>query len=130
MRNTSMKSTLSHNTRWEQFDWLQIKRYVERMQQRIYRAERLGNKRKVRNLQRMLIRSKSVLLLSIKRVTQTNKGKKTAGVDGETALTGKERLGLYKIMLNKNIWNHRPRPSSRIYIKKKNGKLRPLSIRQ
>jgi len=128
MRNTSKKSTLPHNIRWGQLNWLQIKRYVERMQQRIYRAESLGNKRKVRNLQRILIRSKSVLLLAIKRVTQANKGKKTAGIDGETALTGTERIELYKAMAGKNIWNHRPKPSRRTYIKKKNGKLRPLSI--
>jgi len=61
-------------------------------------------------------------------VTQTNKGKKTAGVDGETALTPKERMELFQEMKEMDIRYHKPKPSHRIYIKKKNGKLRPLSI--
>ena len=76
----------------------------------------------------MLINSKSALLISIKRITQTNKGKKTAGIDGYKALTEKERVNLYKKMQGCHIKKHNPRPSVRTYIKKKNGKLRPLSI--
>jgi Retron-type reverse transcriptase len=72
--------------------------------------------------------SKAALLLSIKRITQLNKGKKTAGVDGFTALTDDERKQLYLQMASQHIGKHQPRPSSRTYIKKKNGKLRPLSI--
>jgi RNA-directed DNA polymerase (EC 2.7.7.49) len=83
MRKTSnnRKSTLPPDTQWKQIDWFHANGYVEKLQQRIYRAECLGDKRKVRNLQRLLVRSKAMLLVSIKRVTQTNKGKKTAGVD-------------------------------------------------
>lgn len=69
-----------------------------------------------------------MLLVSIRRVTQVNKGKKTPGIDGETALTGKERMKLYNQMLQLDIAKHKPKPSYRTYIKKKNGKLRPLSI--
>ena len=83
MRNTSnRKSTLSPDTQWKLINWFHVNRYVEKLQQRIYRAECLDDKRKVRNLQRLLVRSKAMLLVSIKRVTQINKGKKTAGVDG------------------------------------------------
>ncbi|MGF7060876.1 reverse transcriptase N-terminal domain-containing protein [Brassicibacter mesophilus] len=97
MRKTSnyRKSTLSPDTQWELIDWSQINRYVEKLQQRIYRAECLGDKRQVRNLQRLLIRSKAMLLASIKRVTQINKGKITAGVDGEIALSNEDRLKLF-----------------------------------
>lgn len=82
MRNTlsKTKSTLPDTTKWNSLNWLHIKRYVEKLQQRIYRAESLGNNRKVRELQRLLMRSNSALLVSIKRITQMNKGKKTAGV--------------------------------------------------
>jgi RNA-directed DNA polymerase len=76
----------------------------------------------------MLINSKSALLISIKKITQTNKGKKTAGIDGYKALTDAERMKLYKKVSGYHIQNHNPKPSIRTYIKKKNGKLRPLSI--
>jgi len=130
MRNASliMKSTLPNNLTWKQINWVHVYRYVEKLQQRIYRAESLGIKRKVRELQRLLMRSKSALLLSIKRITQINKGKKTAGVDGFTVLTDGERIKLYRKMKDYQIGLHRPKPSHRTYIKKKNGKLRPLSI--
>lgn len=129
MRNTSIKkSTLPNNITWKQINWVHVNRYVEKLQQRIYRAESLGKKRKVRELQRMLMHSKSALLLSIKRITQINKGKKTAGVDRFTVLTDGERIKLYRKMAEYQINCHRPKPSQRTYIKKKNGKLRPLSI--
>lgn len=130
MRDASliMKSTLPNNITWKQINWIHVYRYVEKLQQRIYRAESLGDKRKVRELQRLMMHSKSALLVSIKRVTQINKGKKTAGVDGFTVLTYGERIRLYRKMADHQISCHLPKPSHRTYIKKKNGKLRPLSI--
>ena len=130
MRNTllQIKSTTSFPTNWKELQWKQIRKYVNRLQQRIYRAESLGNKRKTRQLQRLLMRSKAVLLLSIRRITQENKGRKTAGVDGITIQTDIERMNLYRKMCNRTIAYHNPKPSYRTYIKKKNGKLRPLSI--
>ncbi|MBU3175187.1 group II intron reverse transcriptase/maturase [Clostridium estertheticum] len=130
MRKTSIyrKSTLSPDAQWKLIDWFHINKYVERLQQRIYCAECLGNKRKVRSLQRILVRSKAMMLISIKRVTQINKGKKTAGVDGEIAIANKERLKLFNDLSEGDIGKHKAKPSHRTYIKKKNGKLRPLSI--
>ena len=130
MSNTStiMKSTSSNEFNWNSINWFHINRYVETMQQRIYRAEILGNKRKVRDLQRILVHSKAMLLTAIKRVTQVNRGKRTAGIDGMVIQTPAERWELYKQMENQRIELHNPKPSYRTYIKKKNGKLRPLSI--
>lgn len=130
MRNTSnfRKSTLLLNTQWKHIEWFRVNRYVEKLQQRIFRAERLGDSRRVRNLQRLLVRSKAMLLVSIKRVTQINKGKKTAGVDGEIVLSNRDRMQLFHDLTKLDIEKHKPKPSHRTYIKKKNGKLRPLSI--
>ena len=85
MNTLKSKSAMPLITDWSQIDWQKINRYVEKLQQRIYHAERTGDKRKVRNLQRMLMNSEAALLASIRRVTQLNKGKRTAGVDGYKA---------------------------------------------
>lgn len=128
MNTSKTKSALPDVTNWHAIDWVSVERYVEKLQQRIYHAESLGNKRKVRDLQRMMLHSKAALLLSVKRVTQINKGKKTAGINKYTALTPKARLELYNDMKQCNIYQHKPKPAYRTYIKKKNGKLRPLGI--
>lgn len=124
--NTSTVSP--HIQNWELLNWKKIYEYVKKLRQRIFRAEQLGQKRKVRKLQRLMIRSNANLLLSIKRVAQTNKGKQTAGVDGETALTSSDRLILYNLLKEYNIKYIRPKPAKRVYIPKKNGKMRPLGI--
>jgi RNA-directed DNA polymerase len=109
-------------------NWNHIERYVMKLQQRIYHAESQKNHRKVISLQRLLLRSRAALLLSIRRVTQLNKGKRTAGVDGITILSAKERVWIFNLMRNRSLYLHKPKPAHRIYIKKKNGKLRPLGI--
>ncbi|HDR4043732.1 TPA: reverse transcriptase N-terminal domain-containing protein, partial [Bacillus anthracis] len=80
MNTVNMKSAVSPQvTQWNSIQWKEIENYVKKLRQRIYRAEQFGNKRKVRKLQRLMLRSKANLLLSIKRVTQINQGKRTAG---------------------------------------------------
>ena len=90
LTETKIKSALSFPTDWQAVQWHKAEKYVEKLQKRIFHAEKNGNKRKVRDLQRMLMKSKSALLLSIRRVTQINKGKRTAGVDGFIPSTSTE----------------------------------------
>ena len=125
---TSIKSAMPFPTDWQTINWQKAEKYVEKLQKRIFHAEQSKDKRKVRDLQRTLMKSKSALLMSVRRVTQINKGKRTAGVDGFKALLPKERLSLYHQMLEMDISLHKPKPAYRTYIKKKNGKLRPLGI--
>ena len=67
--------TISPSDFWANINWFKVAKYVDKLQRRIYRAVCEGDFRKVRNLQRILYRSDSVLLLAIRRVTQTNKGR-------------------------------------------------------
>lgn len=124
----NMSAVSPHIQNWELINWKKVYAYVKKLRQRIFRAEQLGQKRKIRKLQRLMIRSKANLLLSVKRVTQINKGKKTAGVDGEIAITSSDRLMLYNLLKEYNIKYIRPKPARRVYIPKKNGKTRPLGI--
>lgn len=118
--NTSIKkSVLPNITDWDKINWSIIGQYVEKLQQRIYHAERLGRVRQVRGLQRLLMKSQAALLLSIRKVTQINKGKRTAGVDGYKALAPHERIELYNKMKDMDINCHRPKPAYRTYIERK-----------
>jgi RNA-directed DNA polymerase len=115
---------------WYEIPWRKLEDHVKRLQQRIYRAEGLGQKRRVRGLQRVLMRSQAALLLAIRQVTQINKGKRTAGVDGYKATTPAERVKLYQKLKGYNLFSHNPKPTRRSYIPKdkKRTKLRPLGI--
>ncbi|PHF65990.1 reverse transcriptase N-terminal domain-containing protein [Priestia aryabhattai] len=127
--DTSLRASahVSHKD-WYSIDWSIIQKYVAKLRQRIYRAEQQNQQRRVRKLQRLLLRSKANLLLSIRRVTQQNNGKRTPGVDGYTASKPNERIKLYQQLVQCNVFRHRPKPEKRTFIPKKNEKLRPLGI--
>ena len=109
---------------WNSIDWKYRRRQVRRLQVRIAKAVQEGKWNKVKVLQYLLTRSFYAKLLAVKRVT-TNKGKNTPGVDG-VLWKGAERK--WREALNLKRRGYRPQPLRRIYIPKKNGKKRPLSI--
>jgi RNA-directed DNA polymerase len=71
---------------WSSIDWRQVEDDVRRLRQRIFTAARDGDLKKVRDLQKLMLRSRANALLSVRRVAELNAGRKTAGVDGKTAL--------------------------------------------
>jgi RNA-directed DNA polymerase len=79
---------------WNTIPWKKIEKNVFKLQKRIYQASSSGNVKTVRKLQRLLINSRSAKLLAVRKVTQDNQGKRTAGVDGIKSLTPKQRLKL------------------------------------
>ena len=114
---------------WALVDWRKAERSRYRLQKRIYKAAGRGNVRVVHNLQRKLMRSWSARVLAVRRVTQDNQGKKTAGVDGRTALTAAERVVLVQELEPKQRKRRKPLPVRRVWIPKP-GKTekRPLGI--
>jgi RNA-directed DNA polymerase len=110
---------------WNAVPWRKLERTVYKLQKRIYQASVRGDVRQVHRLQRLLLASKAAKCLAVKRVTQDNRGKKTAGVDGKTALTPKERTALVATL----TLDTQPRPTRRVWIPKP-GKpeKRPLGI--
>jgi len=79
---------------WNMLPWKQIERSVFKLQKRIYRAAQRDDRRTVHKLQRLLMKSRSAKLLAVRRVTQDNQGKRTAGVDGVKSLQPLQRLKL------------------------------------
>src|SRR5437899_7777048 len=79
---------------WKQVPWKKLEQHIFRIQKRIYRASQRGETRKVEKLQKLLMKSKSARLLAVRRVTQDNQGKKTAGIDGVKSVNPKGRYAL------------------------------------
>lgn len=110
---------------WFSINWKSVEKRVTNLRQRIYRATERAQWKKVRSLMKLMLRSYSNLLLSVRRVTQTNQGKKTPGVDRQVVSSPKGKMALVRRMLDYSLWQ--AQPVRRIYIPKAGGK-RPLGI--
>ena len=79
---------------WRQIDWRRVEDEVRRLRQRIFTASKAGDLARVRSLQKLMLRSRANTLLSVRRVTERNAGRLTAGVDGEVVLTPEAKARL------------------------------------
>jgi group II intron reverse transcriptase/maturase len=112
---------------WKTLPWKKFRRNLFRLQKRVYKAVQVGDKRKAKSLQKLILKSTSARLLAIRQVTQLNAGKKTAGIDGKTALTFEQRFELSeKLRTEANNWKHQG--LREIPIPKKDGKTRILKV--
>ena len=118
-------NTVQPMYKWSDIPWHKLERNVYKLQKRIYKASRRDDVKLVRRLQKLLIKSWAAKCLAVRRVTQDNQGRKTAGVDGAKSLTPKQRLTLVdKITLGTKV-----APTRRVWIPKPGkDEKRPLGI--
>lgn len=112
---------------WAHIPWRKLERKVYRLQKRIYQASLRGNDKAVHSLQRLLMKSQAARTLAVRKVTQDNQGKRTAGIDGVKSVAPAQRL----IMVQR-LRHHqtiKPQPTRRVWIPKPGkAEQRPLGI--
>lgn len=119
--NASLETKVNQ---WSSIDWQKVEKEVRKLQMRIAKATEQKQYGKVKSLQWILTHSYNAKLLAVKRVT-SNKGKYTAGIDNITWDSETKKIGAVKTLKRSS---YKPLPLRRVYIPKKNGKMRPLSI--
>src|SRR5262245_19019163 len=98
---------------WEVVNWRLHEDNVRRLRRRIFKAAKDGDLAKVRSLQKLMLRSWSNTLVSVRQVAQRNTGRKTAGIDAEVALTPAARMAL-AVRVHRSIHTWQPVPVKRV----------------
>ena len=112
---------------WDAVDWRAVEEDVRRLRQRIFAASKAGDLKKVRNLQKLMLRSRSNALAAVRRVTELNAGRLTAGVDG-LVVVGSQPKADWADWVQHRSRSWTPKPVRRVYVPKVNGKQRPIGI--
>lgn len=126
MQSIALANGAKGQTDWNAIDWRQANRIVRNLRQRIFRATTERNYKKVRSLQKLMLRSYANTLLCVRKVTQQNAGRNTPGIDKVVVKTPAARGKLVDEMSIFTPW--KAKPARRVYIPKSNGKKRPLGI--
>lgn len=112
---------------WNRLPWKKFRKNLFRLQKRIYKAVCVGDYRKARSLQKLILKSTSARLLAVRQVSQLNAGKRTPGIDKVAKLTFEQRFELSeKLLHHGSNWKHRG--LREIPIPKKDGKMRILKV--
>ena len=112
--------------KWKTLPWKDFEKTLFRLQHRLYKASKEQDIAKCKQIQSLILGSACSRYLAVRQVTQLNRGKKTAGVDGQSSLNPKERLQLAEELKCISDWKHQP--IRRVFIPKANGSMRPLGI--
>src|SRR6266516_1067138 len=126
MQGHSLANGTEKQTEWNAINWRKVNRTVRNLRHRIFRATQEGNQNKVRSLQKLMLKSYSNRLVSVRRVAQINAGKNTPGVDKLVIKTPAARGKMVNALAHYTLW--KAKPAKRIYIPKANNKRRPLGI--
>src|SRR5260221_4174358 len=126
VKKTRLANGTEKQTDWKAIDWRKANRTVRNLRHRIFRATQEGNLKKVRSLQKLMLKSYSNRLVSVRRVAQVNAGKHTPGVDKLVIKTPAARGKMVDALAHYSLW--KARPARRVYIPKSTNKLRPLGI--
>src|SRR5260370_38055458 len=113
MQSESRANGPEGRTVWDLVDGRETHRIVPNLRQRIFRAARANDHRRVRSLQKLMLRSRSNILLSVRRVTQVNAGRNAAGVDKVLVKTPAARGQLVDHLATFEPW--RAKPVRRVY---------------
>src|SRR5437763_15489824 len=111
------KQITASSEAWNKLPWRKLEKHCFRIQKRIFRASQRGNTRAVHKLQKLLMKSQAARLLAVRRVTQDNQGKKTAGIDGGKSVKPAGRLVMPNHIHPKN-WKATSPPVRRVWIPK------------
>ena len=118
---------ISDSELWQGIPWRKLRKNLFRLQCRLWKAVRAGDRKRAHNLQKLILNSRSARLLAIRQVTQLNRGKRTAGIDGLASLTFRERWQLEELLRKEATrWKHHQ--LREIPIPKKDGSTRMLKI--
>ncbi|NEP80614.1 MAG: group II intron reverse transcriptase/maturase, partial [Okeania sp. SIO3B3] len=124
--DTPNQASVNPNIKWKDINWKKVEKYVFKLQKLIYKASSRGEIRKMRKYQRLLTKSYYARLLAVRRVTQDNQGKKTAGVDGIKNLPPMQRFNLVDLLNSRYL---KASPTRRVWIPKPGrDEKRPLGI--
>ena len=109
---------------WRKVPWKDFEEQVRKIQERIYDASSRNDLKSIRTLQKVLVGLTSAKFIAVRRISQDNRGKRSAGVDGVASLTTTQRIEL----VNELQMDGCADPIRRVYIPRPDGRQRPLGI--